>query len=92
MVSAPVAFVFIAVLGGVLALWAWAIQRHAPRDEAVSRTITSMSHVGRIVSAAIAVLFIVLGIVAQSPVALVGGVAFLLAAAGQHWVHEQWRP
>jgi Na+(H+)/acetate symporter ActP len=92
MVSAPVAFAFIAVLGGVLALWASAMQRGVPREEAVPRTITSMSHVGRITFAAIAVVFIVLGIVAQSPVALVGGVAFIIAAAGQHWVHEQWRP
>jgi hypothetical protein len=92
MVSAPVAFAFIAVLGGVLALWASAMQRGIPRDEAGPRTIMSMSQVGRIMFAAIAVAFIVLAIVAQSPVALVGGVAFIIAAAGQHWVHEQWRP
>lgn len=91
MAPAPVAFVFIAILGAVLALWALAIQRRTPRDRAVPRTMLSTSHVGRVVFGTLAVVFVVVGIAAQSGVAVAFGVALILAAAGQHWVHEQWR-
>ena len=90
MVSAPLAFEFVAVLGTLLALWAWAVQRAAPPEEAVPRTITSMSQIGRIAFACIALAFILVGIAARSGEAITAGIAFVLAAAGQHWVHERW--
>ena len=90
MVSAPLAFEFVAVLGALLALWAWAVQRTAPPEEAVPRTITSMSQIGRIAFACIALAFLLVGIAARSGEAITAGIAFVLAAAGQHWVHERW--
>lgn len=90
MVSAAGAFLFIAIVGAALALWASPIQRRA-RGEAVPRTLASMSHVGRILFAVMALAFVVFGIVVQSGIGVAGGIAFMLAAAGQHWVHEQRR-
>jgi hypothetical protein len=90
-ISFQAAVLFIAGFGGLLALWAVVIQRQTPPEEAVPRTILSTSHVGRIAFAVIALAFIVLGLIVRSADAIVGAVAFILAAAGQHWVHERWR-
>jgi hypothetical protein len=90
-VSLTVATFFVALLGGVLALWAWVIQRDAPPAEAVPRTLRSMSHVGRIAFAGIAIVVLSCGVFWNSADAIAGGCALILAAAGQHWVYQNWR-
>jgi hypothetical protein len=90
-ISLTVATLFVALFGGMLALWAWMIRRDAPRDEAVPRTLRSMSHVGRSAFGGIAIVVLFYGLFWDSTEAIAGGGALILAAAGQHWVYQNWR-
>jgi hypothetical protein len=50
-----------------------------------------MSHVGRIAFGGIAIVVLFYGLFWNSAEAIAGGCALILAAAGQHWVYQNWR-
>jgi hypothetical protein len=84
--SAPVALIFIAVLGGVLLVWAAFMKRSVPRDvDPGAHVAGRMMGAGRWLFGAMGVFCLVAGSVARSAIAVLGGLLLLASAVGQHW-------
>ena len=90
-ISIAEGLIFIAFLGGFLALWAVLIKRRHPRDDDGSAIVRTMSGVSRYVFFVIGLLGVGVGIAIQNGLLFVAGVTFLASAAGQDWVNRGTR-
>jgi len=90
-ISIAEGLIFIAFLGGFLALWAVLIKRRHPRDDDGSAIVRTMSGASRYVFFVIGLLGVGVGIAIQNGLLFVAGVTFLASAAGQDWVNRDTR-